>query len=441
MTPIKKYEPLLNQMMQFALNNGCSACKLMLGTYEGTKIDIANGDVDTMKLSCSNGLLMRIYLPDGRSNSFSTNRLDSQELEQLVLQSIETARFLAPDVARMLPDLDRCYREGDSEKLDQMDAAFFDHTMEEKMALVRYVDGQIADKECLMHRCVYNDSVSQDLYVTSHGLSLSSCVSQYSLTAMVTLKGLGDDRPDGYEYCTRITFDELKKGSATLAQKAWQKANAQVAPRVATQGTMKVVVDTHSIFTLIEPLLDAASGSALRQRNSFLYRMRGHRVGSKLLNLLDLPHKKHTLGARLYDSEGLATRRRYFFHDGVLRTYFLTTFHANKLRMKPTCDEPSVLVMPNGKHSLEQLLQTIQGDGLYITDFIGGNCNPVTGDFSFGITGFTVKDGKIVSPLIGQNLTGNMLEFWNHLALVGNDADVNSSVQIPSLLFENITIA
>lgn len=441
MTPIQNYEPLLRSVMQTALDHGCSGCKMTLGTFEGTKIDIQNGEVDTLKQSCSNGLLIRLYLPDGRSNAISTNRLDEKELEQLVLQSIETARLLAPDEARMLPELERCYRLNDSEKLDQFDAQFFNHTVEEKLALAQSVVGALGSKECLMHRCVYSDSVMQDLYLTSHGLALYSSSTQYSITAMVTLKGLGDDRPDGYDYCTRITFDELKQGSEQLAINAWEKAHSQVAPRVSTQGKMKVVVDTRCVFSLLEPFLDAASGSALQQRNSFLLKKKGKQIGSKLLNLIDLPHTKHTLGARLYDSEGLATRRRYFFHDGVLRTYFLTTFHANKLRMKPTCDEPSVLVMPAGRHSLKQLLKTIKGDGLYITDFIGGNCNPVTGDFSFGIMGFTVKDGKIASPLVGQNLTGNMLEFWNHLALVGNDADVNSSVQIPSLLFKGITIA
>lgn len=108
--------------------------------------------------------------------------------------------------------------------------------------------------------------------------------------------------------------------------------------------------------------------------------------------------------------------------------------------MKPTCDEPSVLVMPKGTLSLQEMLASID-NGIYITDFIGGNCNDATGDFSFGITGFIVKDGKIGAPLVGQNLSGNMLTFWQQLAAVANDADRHSSVQIPSLLFTNINIA
>ena len=36
--------------------------------------------------------------------------------------------------------------------------------------------------------------------------------------------------------------------------------------------------------------------------------------------------------------------------------------------------------------------------GVFITGFIGGNCNGSTGDFSYGIEGFLVENGKIDPP-------------------------------------------
>lgn len=440
METIRQYIPLCQSTIDWALAHGCSDCKMTLATYEGTKIDMMNGELDTLKHSCSNGLLIRLYLPDGRSNVVSTNRLDAQELQSLVAQGIETARLLAPDTDRSLPDLERCYQPKPGDDLDQTDALFHKHTTEEKMALARAVSNTLKGRDCVMNRVIFSDSFAQELYIASNGLQLSAIGTQSTVTAMVTLKGIGDDRPDGYDYCQRITFDELKRDTMNVALSAWKKADAQRAERVPAQGEMKVVVDTNCVLQLLEPLLDSISGSAIWQRNSFLIKKQGKTIGSPLLTLVDEPHRKHTLGARYFDSEGLATRRRTIFNQGVLRTYYVNSYHAKKLNLKPTADEASVLVMPHGDTTLADLMKQANG-GLYITDFIGGNCNLATGDFSFGIMGFTIKNGKADKPIVGQNISGNMLEFWHHLAAVANDINPYSSVQIPSLLFNNITIA
>jgi PmbA protein len=73
-----------------------------------------------------------------------------------------------------------------------------------------------------------------------------------------------------------------------------------------------------------------------------------------------------------------------------------------------------------------------------VTGFNGGNCNPTTGDFSYGIEGFLIENGKITQPVNEMNITGNMLTLWNNLVEIGNDARLTSNRRIPSLLFDNI---
>ena len=70
--------------------------------------------------------------------------------------------------------------------------------------------------------------------------------------------------------------------------------------------------------------------------------------------------------------------------------------------------------------------------------FNGGNTNQTTGDFSMGIEGFLIKDGKVVSPIGEMNITGNILDLWKNLVAVGNDPRKNSPWKIPALLFEGV---
>ena len=73
-----------------------------------------------------------------------------------------------------------------------------------------------------------------------------------------------------------------------------------------------------------------------------------------------------------------------------------------------------------------------------VTGFNGGNCNSTTGDFSYGIEGFLIENGKTTQPISEMNVTGNMITLWNNLEEAGNDIRKSSSWRIPSLLFNDI---
>ena len=90
--------------------------------------------------------------------------------------------------------------------------------------------------------------------------------------------------------------------------------------------------------------------------------------------------------------------------------------------------------------SLEDILK-LCGNGIYVTGFNGGNCNPVTGDFSYGVEGFAFSKGKITHPVREMLITGNMIDLWNSLMAAGTDARECARWQIPTLAFENISFS
>ena len=81
------------------------------------------------------------------------------------------------------------------------------------------------------------------------------------------------------------------------------------------------------------------------------------------------------------------------------------------------------------------------GEGMLITGFNGGNCNPVTGDYSFGVSGFLFRDGKKGRPFREMLVTGNMLELWCSLLAVGNDARDCGRWRMPTLAFSGMNFS
>ena len=90
--------------------------------------------------------------------------------------------------------------------------------------------------------------------------------------------------------------------------------------------------------------------------------------------------------------------------------------------------------------SLEDILKFCS-NGIYVTGFNGGNCNPVTGDFSYGVEGFAFKNGKITHPVREMLITGNMKELWTSLLAAGTDARESARWQIPTIAFDGVSFS
>ena len=125
---------------------------------------------------------------------------------------------------------------------------------------------------------------------------------------------------------------------------------------------------------------------------------------------------------------------------GILKSYYIDNYYGKKLGMKPTSGSTSNVIFNKGSRGLDDMLGSMK-KGVFITGFIGGNCNGSTGDFSYGIEGFLVENGKIIHPVNEMNIAGNMNQFWFNLKELGNDALENQSIRIPSLLLENVDLS
>jgi PmbA protein len=163
----------------------------------------------------------------------------------------------------------------------------------------------------------------------------------------------------------------------------------------------------------------------------------GEKVFSDKLTVVDDPFVKGALASRLYDDDGLPCRKRTIIEKGVLKEYLIGWYYSRKLGTEPTGSEITNITFELGTRSLDEMVKEMK-KGILVTGFIGGNSNDTTGDFSFGITGIYVENGKPVKPVNEMNVSGNLLQFWSSLVETGNDPYTYSSLQRPSMYFKDI---
>lgn len=421
--------------MDFALKNGCQASRVSLYTGSNSSFEIRDMKIDRLTQASESSLVIHIFV-DGRYGSFSTNRLDKKDLEKFILNGIESTRYLAEDKARTLPD-PALYYKGDGKGLDLYDSQFENIQPDSKKDLAMKVCSEIMDKDprIISATSSYGDETSASYMIASNGFEGERSSSAYTLVSSASIKGDGDARPESYWYESSIFYDTLIKDG--IGTKALERAIRKLGQKKIDSGKYTMVVDNMNSSRLLSPLLGAIYGSSIQQKNSFLLDKLNQKVIGENVTIIDEPHMARTRGARYFDGEGVATKRLPVFENGVLKTYYIDIYNANKLNTTPTISGPSILTMQMGNKDVDGLIASVN-KGILVTGFNGGNSNSSTGDFSYGVEGFVIENGKLTQPISEMNITGNMLTLWSNLSEIGNDVRESSSWRIPSLVFDGI---
>lgn len=424
--------------MDYALKNGCQAAKLTLYTNSNSSFELRDGKIDRLQQATENGLSLNLYV-DGRYGYVSTNRLDKKELETLIKNGIDSTRYLAVDEARVLPDPSRYYK-GGLPDLQLFDKKLYAISPDDKLDLAKAAaeEAMGKDERIISVDTAYGDGEGSSYRLISNGFEGESQSTWFSLSAMVSIKGEGEARPQGSWYDSSLFYDKLKKQG--LGTTALERVLRRLGQKKAKSGKYTMVVEQQRTGQLLGPMLNALYGSSLQQKDSFLLDKLGTKVASSLFTLRDEPHVVGANGSRYFDNEGVATRPMTIFDKGVLQTYFIDTYNAKKMGVAPTISSPSRLVLEPGSKDLDGLVADVE-QGILVTGFNGGNSNSTTGDFSYGIEGFLIENGKLTQPVNEMNVTGNFIDLWGSLVAVGNDPQPNRSWLVPSLVFDGVNFS
>ncbi|GHV47434.1 modulator protein [Bacteroidia bacterium] len=439
MTMITQEQKKLAQWaLDFALKNGSQASRVSLYSGTNSRFEIRDMKVDRLTQASESSLAVQLFV-DGRYGSYSTNRLDKKELEKFIKNGIESTRFLAEDKARTLPAPELYYK-GGSPDLQLIDPAYNSIQPDDKVKQAMNACDEIMGKDSriISSTSAFSDGFDNRYIIASNGFEGETSSSSFSIEAGVSVKGEGDVRPESYWYDSSIYFNTLKKEG--IGTKALERTLRKLGQKKTASGKYRMVVDNLNSTRLVSPLISALYGSSIQQKNSFLLDKLNEKVLGGNVTLIDDPHRAKSPGARYFDNEGIATKQRSVFENGILKTYYIDTYYGNKLEIAPTISSPSILVLQPGNKDVEGLVASVD-KGILVTGFNGGNSNSSTGDFSYGIEGFLIEKGKLTQPINEMNITGNFLTLWNDLAEAGNDPRETSSWKIPSLLFNNVNFS
>lgn len=430
----KEKYTLAEQVIEYALKKGAQQVSVSIDDSRSNNIEIRDQQIDRLTESNRNSLTINLYV-DKKYSAHNTNRLKKDDLFRFVDEAIAATRFLAEDEFRTLPDPELYYKGGGTVP-DTLDKSLEAVDAKTKIDLAGQVlnEAYKKDERVISVSSYYSDSVSSRVLVTSNGFKGDSARSDVSLYVTVSAKS-DSGRPSDYWYETSMFLDKLKK--TDIGKKALERTLRKIGPKKIISGKYAMIVENRVVGNLIGPFYSSLQAYSIYQKQSFLAGKADKAVASPLMTVYDDPFLPSNPGSRLFDEEGLAAVKRAVVEDGVLRNFYVDTYYGKKLGMKPTAGSSSNVVFKLGTRNMEAMIRALK-KGIVVTGFNGGNCNGSTGDFSYGIEGFLVENGKIVHPVNEMNISGNMNQIWFALAEVGNDIIEGSSFLAPSMMFGNV---
>jgi TldD protein len=229
-------------------------------------------------------------------------------------------------------------------------------------------------------------------------------------------------------------FELLEDDPGSIAEQAAGKALTLLEAGPAPSGSMPVVVGGGFGGVLFHEMTGHGLEADHIQKGASVYVGKlGERVAEPLLNAYDDGRLPSEWGSDSVDDEGVPTQKTRVIEDGRITSYLYDRLTAERDGAAPTGNGrresfrhlpiprmTNTYIAP-GEATPEEIIAEVE-NGFYAVSFAGGQVEPATGDFVFGVSeGYLIENGRVTRPCRGATLIGNCLDALAAIDAVGND--------------------
>ena len=422
--------------LSLARELGADNASASVSNGRSTQYRHRDGELEEVRESTSRSLSVELYV-DGRYSSHATSDLRPEALRGFLTDAVALTRALEPDPNRLLPD-PALYEGRAQVDLEQVDANLVGLERDRCLPWLASMDEAAHGDGVISATAHLSFGHGKSAHATTNGFEGEDESTGLTFFAETTLAD-GAKRPEAYAYAAALHLEDLPDPEA-IGREALRRARARLGSKTGESGEVSLVVDREAAARLLGRVFGVLGAGSIQQKRSFLAEALNERIASPLLSVTDDPLVRRGLGSRLYDGEGIAAKKRSVIDKGVLKLFFVDTYYGRKLGWDPTTGGASNLVFELGSGDVDALARQVE-DGVLVTGWNGGNADPTTGDFSFGMQGHRIEGGEVGEPLSEMNVTGNYRELLEKLSTLGDDPYPWSSMRVPSLVFERVQVS
>lgn len=419
-----------------------------------TEVRAYQGEIENLATATSAGVGIRV-LRDGVSGAQMgtawAGSLDDDAMFDALREARDNVRFATEDefIAFARPDGFA------SVTLELSDDSVTTTPLEVKIAMAIELEKMVRSGDARIRQvdsADYSDYVAEAAILSTTGIRATYAKSG----AYVSVEAIANDGADdqtGWGLSAGRAPRDLD--IATAANDAIRRATRMLGAVKPPSMKCTAVFDPRSAATLLAIIGGACSGEAVVRGRSFFANRIGEMVASPLMTLLDDPTDPRHFAASAFDGEGLACRRNVMIQDGRLDSFVYDTVSARRagtastgsairggIAGSPSAGCRALQLLPGAMDQTEILRRV--GNGLYVESFMGvhSGVNPISGDFSVGVTGLMIRDGQLAEPVREITVASTLQRMLLDVTYVGNDVEwLPGSAAGQSIAIEGIAVS
>jgi TldD protein len=234
-----------------------------------------------------------------------------------------------------------------------------------------------------------------------------------------------------------VGWELLEDEPESVAAKAAERALRMLGAVDAPTGRLPVVVGNGFGGVLLHEAVGHGLEADAVQKGASIYTGHiGEQVAPGFVTAYDDGSVPNAWGSEGIDDEGTPMRRTTVIEEGRLTSYLYDLLRAGKdgvestgngrresFRHVPVPRMTNTFFAP-GDASPDDLIGGVER-GLYAVSFGGGQVEPATGDFVFGVSeGYLIENGRVTAPVRGATLVGNGLEALRAIDGIAGDLEI-----------------
>jgi TldD protein len=318
-----------------------------------------------------------------------------------------------------------------------------DVAAERKSELLRGLDerGRAQGGEIVQLRVGYAETRSEIAVANSAGTYTTDDRTRVRLAAQAVARRDGSVETGIETLGGHRGFELFDGDPGRVAERAARKAITLLGADPAPAGSMPVVVAGGFGGVLFHEMTGHGLEADHVQKGASVYEGRlGEKVAEPLLNAFDDGQLPGEWGTDAVDDEGTPRQKTQVIEEGRLTSFLYDRLRAERDGAELTGNgrRGSFRDLPiprmtntyiaSGDADPEAMIAEVKR-GFYAVSFAGGQVEPASGDFVFGVSeGYLIEDGEVTRPCRGATLVGNCLEALAAIDAVGKDFEMKSGI-------------
>lgn len=436
---------MAEQVLEQVINAGASG-DLIIDEGEALSLKARDGELEEYKVSSSRIFGLRV-IKDGHIGTAYSEAVDADALNSMVGQALDNARFVKVEPhENILPNSD--HLKTDDELLCPQEQV----SVEQKIQMTLEIEGRLAAKDKVKN-VPYNgvqDITSQRHIFSSAGLNAAT---RSRMCAAYAYALVEDGENNAMQGASQVSRHFHGLNASSVIDRTYEKCIGLLDGKPVPSKHYDVIFDKDCQVSVFGVFAMMFSGKAAKDGINPMREKTGSVIADSRLSIYDQPLNVDGFGYHLFDAEGTATKKSGLIVEGCLQTlihnsatasYFDTETTGHASRGPRSTLGVSLHQVEIAKGSEDQTTLH-SGEYLELTDLSGlhSGANAISGDFSFGASGYLCRDGERIQAVRGITVAGNFYEMLNKISMIGDQQhwDEGRSALMPGIRFADVAIS